>query len=413
MYASTTLSSSTGTSASPLAGLSTAPWRAQSAAPAALLGSACRNDKRTILLIDDEERLLLGLATIMKRAGFEVVTASNGSHGLEMAKKCLPDVIVCDVMMPPPNGFEVRRLLSEDPATAAIPFLFLTARATLEDRVHGLASGADDYVTKPFERQELLARVEAILRRQELGRQRGRNETSVLVARLQDRLLGTMSSELRGPVSHLLMNLRGMLKERFGDDEERLREFVDSSIDNASRLQAMVDDLAVLGSFAREGHGALRFPIDVEAHLRAPIDQCVEHWRRWQMRDVDLTVTIDPDFALAANGDLFKRAVYHLVDNACKFSPEGGTVEVVARADGHGGGSLTVSDTGEGVVKVLREKVFDCYFQGELSELNRQGGLGIGLTIVRAVADHHGWTVAIVDSPQGCRVEMVFPPPTR
>ncbi len=133
-------------------------------------------DNPCVLVIDDETNLLLGLEAVMKRAGYRVVTANNGQQGLALAQEVLPDMIISDVMMPPPNGFELRKLLAKDPKTAAIPFIFLSARTAQADKLHALESGADDYITKPFDRQELVARVQAVLRRQALGEQKGLEE---------------------------------------------------------------------------------------------------------------------------------------------------------------------------------------------------------------------------------------------
>lgn len=118
-----------------------------------------------ILLIDDELSLLTVLSNILKRTGYDVTSAVNGNKGIDHAKNNHPDLIICDVMMPSPNGFRVREILAEDPATASIPFIFLTARTAKGDTVYALKSGADDYVTKPFDRGELVARIEAVLRR--------------------------------------------------------------------------------------------------------------------------------------------------------------------------------------------------------------------------------------------------------
>jgi len=118
-----------------------------------------------VLLIDDELSLLTVLSATLRRAGYDVSTAISGNKAIEHAKNNVPDLIICDVMMPAPNGFRVREILAENPHTASIPFIFLTARTAKGDAIYALKSGADDYITKPFDRGELLARIEAVLRR--------------------------------------------------------------------------------------------------------------------------------------------------------------------------------------------------------------------------------------------------------
>jgi DNA-binding response OmpR family regulator len=128
-------------------------------------------DSPTILLIDDEPSLLLLLQAALRRAGFNVCSASNGAEGERQALARLPDLIVSDVMMPPPDGFELRQLLAENPATQGIPFIFLTARTDPAEKRRALEGGVGDYITKPFDREELIARIRAVLRRQAWQRQ--------------------------------------------------------------------------------------------------------------------------------------------------------------------------------------------------------------------------------------------------
>ena len=116
-----------------------------------------------LLVVDDEFNILELLATSLRFAGFEVVTAGNGREALEKAHAENPDLIVLDVMMPGMDGFEVTRRLRENGTTT--PVLFLTAKDATEDKVTGLGAGGDDYVTKPFGLEEVVARIRAILRR--------------------------------------------------------------------------------------------------------------------------------------------------------------------------------------------------------------------------------------------------------
>jgi two-component system OmpR family response regulator len=116
-----------------------------------------------VLVVDDENNITELVGTALRYVGFDVATAANGREALEQARNFRPEIIVLDVMMPDLDGFEVtRRLRGEG---LRMPILFLTARDATEDKVAGLTIGGDDYVTKPFSLEELVARVRAVLRR--------------------------------------------------------------------------------------------------------------------------------------------------------------------------------------------------------------------------------------------------------
>ncbi|HKI55249.1 MAG TPA: response regulator [Anaerolineales bacterium] len=173
-------------------------------------------DKRsTILVIDDEPALRLGLAAILKRQGYEVCTAVDGLEGIQKARDMLPDLILSDVMMPPPNGFEMRRLMRQDSQLAAIPFIFLTARTGVDDWINGIRDGADDYVTKPYVPAELLVRIEAVLRRVHTEQERGREQMKEIAERNMERLkqeiLQSFHHELRTPLTNIIMPLELVL----------------------------------------------------------------------------------------------------------------------------------------------------------------------------------------------------------
>jgi len=122
-----------------------------------------------IVMIDDDADMLLYLRVISEQAGYQVFTAGGGLEGLRLIKEEHPDLIICDVMMPPPNGFELRKLINQDASLAEIPFVFLTARRAGADKQFGLIGlMADDYITKPCDRQDFLARIEKALTKDEV-----------------------------------------------------------------------------------------------------------------------------------------------------------------------------------------------------------------------------------------------------
>ncbi|XVQ07109.1 response regulator transcription factor [Spirillospora sp. CA-255316] len=119
--------------------------------------------KTRLLVVEDEPNLLEVLAGSLRYAGFDAVPASTGQEALAQARRNRPDAVVLDVMLPDMDGFEVLRHLR---ASAPVPVLFLTARDATEDKIRGLTIGGDDYITKPFSLDEVIARIHAVLRRQ-------------------------------------------------------------------------------------------------------------------------------------------------------------------------------------------------------------------------------------------------------
>ncbi|MBI4343141.1 MAG: response regulator [Candidatus Omnitrophica bacterium] len=118
-----------------------------------------------ILIVDDEKTIVETIRYNLEKAGFRTLTAADGQRALELAQRELPDLITLDVMLPEHDGFEVCRLLRQDPRTKRIPVILLTVKNEESDKIVGLELGADDYMTKPFSPKELVARIKAILRR--------------------------------------------------------------------------------------------------------------------------------------------------------------------------------------------------------------------------------------------------------
>src|SRR4051812_1618378 len=125
---------------------------------------------KKILLIEDNKEMRENTAEILELAHYKVVSAKNGKEGVELAAKESPDLIICDIMMPVLDGYGVLHLVSKNPATAGIPFIFMTAKAERSDFRKGMEMGADDYVTKPFDDIELLNAVESRLKKSEAMR---------------------------------------------------------------------------------------------------------------------------------------------------------------------------------------------------------------------------------------------------
>jgi len=212
-----------------------------------------------ILVIDDDKSLLLGLAETLRREGwYQVITAGNGSLGIKLAEKNQPHLIICDVMMPPPDGMSVLKTLAKNPVTAAIPFIFLTAHTNEQDRLSGMELGADDYILKPFSKDELLTRVRTLLRRrditQSMERQNSEEEINLLRAEIFETMqrFATDHNELAEAMAQIL----SLRDSETGEHSRHVVELSDSLarelgmgeyLVHPIRLGALLHDIGKIG----------------------------------------------------------------------------------------------------------------------------------------------------------------------
>ena len=366
-------------------------------------------NKPTILIIDDEPALLLGLTAIIRRHGYNVITAADGNEGLRKAREAMPDLILSDVMMPPPNGFELRRLMSLDTILSPIPFIFLTARSNVEDRVSGIREGADDYITKPFETEELIARIEAVLRRVKTEQARGREQMKAIARqdmdKLRNEILQNFHHELRTPLTNILMPLELAANNRFSTPEEQSK-FISIALNNADRLESLVTDLIMLSNVDHGNLNTIRQTIDMDVHILAPIRKRLE---RYKQKELELFTEISEQGKITAPRREFIHAVTHLMDNAIKFSPEKGQIKLDVRPGSNGGVEIEIQDNGPGIPPGLREKVFERFYQASQGDSRDYEGLGVGLTIAREVFQSLRGNVEILDSAQGTLVRAFIP----
>ncbi len=365
---------------------------------------------KTILIIDDEPSLLVGLSAMLRRNGYQIISANNGADGLALARAMQPDLILSDVMMPPPNGFEVRKLLSQEPELASIPFIFLTARSKASDRIQGIRQGADDYITKPFQSEELLVRIEAIFRRIAAEQARGREQIKQIAAEEMDKLrreiLQNIHHEIRTPLTNIIMPLQLAVSHKYTDPAQQI-EFIKVALSNLDRLESLVNDFIILTNIDQGQLNTFQQVIDPQLHLVKPITKRLERYRE---KNINLSFDLQINDAINLPRAEFMHAVIHLVDNAFKFSPPAGEVKVSIHSSAAKGITIQVSDQGPGIPSHLMEKVFERFYQISQGDSREYEGLGVGLTIAKAIATINGGSIKFIPQKSGLCVEMLIPP---
>jgi signal transduction histidine kinase len=362
----------------------------------------------TILIVDDDPAILMGLTLKIKRHGYQVITAKDGNEGVQKVKESKPDLVLSDVMMPFPDGFEMRRILRQDVQLASIPFIFLTARTDVQDRLRGFREGADDYILKPFNADEVLARIDAVIQRIEAERNRGREQMKEQaqkeMEKLKQEILQNYHHELSTPLTNILLPLEIAINKKLESTEEQTR-FIRMALSNASRLESLTTDLILLSSIDQGILNTIRQPIDIKVHLLNPIRNRLE---RYTAKELNFFQDIKVDKEIRAPRREFSHAVLHLVDNALKFSPDRGNVNLTIKQV-ENGLSISVQDDGPGIPPELRGKVFERFYQISGGDIRKYEGLGVGLTIARAVFESNGGFVRIIEGAQGCCVQALLP----
>ncbi|HEX8825356.1 MAG TPA: ATP-binding protein [Archangium sp.] len=353
--------------------------------------------RERVLLADDNADMRDYIRRVLS-PHFEVETAPDGQVALESALAHPPDLVLSDVMMPRLDGVGLLRALRAAPHTKELPILLLSARAGEEATLEGLASGADDYLIKPFSARELLARVkshlERVRMRREVARERAHVEKLVEAVQARDDFLSVASHELKTPLAAFQLNLSAMERDlrqaSQGNIGERLK-VARRSVRRMARLIELLLDVSQLTT------GRLQLTptqVDLATIVSEVVAASEEEARRL---GTPLAVRLESPLEGSFDPDRMGQVVHHLLSNALKFG-QGRPVELSLRAEGNAV-VLTVVDHGIGIPPADRARIFE-RFERAVSVRN-YGGLGLGLWVTRQVVEAHQGAIRVEDTPGG------------
>jgi two-component system, sensor histidine kinase and response regulator len=343
----------------------------------------------SILIVEDEQDLLQLMCLKLMREGYEVFTAENGQDALLKVDEYSPDLVILDVMLPEVSGWDICSRIRQ---RSAVPIIMVTALTGDQDVVKGLEMGADEYVTKPFQLQTLVARVNAVLRRLKWDRDTAEKD----IESLKHSITGMISHELRTPLAAMMGTLDLALQESFKDNQSAQQDFIHDARMNVVTMRQLVDDLLILVRID-QGLELLRRPTSIYAEIKRIFE--IYH-DNLAAKNLDAKFTCVEELTANVDQLLFRQALQHLFSNAIKFSPDGGQIWVVAEPLSGGGVEIDIHDQGPGIAPELHEKIFERFYQVEMNDRRRFGGLGIGLFIVRELARAHGGDNTLISTPQ-------------
>ncbi|HAX74971.1 MAG TPA: hybrid sensor histidine kinase/response regulator [Cyanobacteria bacterium UBA11372] len=370
----------------------------------------------TILVVDDEPNNLRVLSTILNKRGYKVQKAICGNLALKAALASPPDLILLDIIMPKINGYEVCKQLKSIDNTREIPVIFLSALDQTTDKVKAFELGGVDYITKPFQVEEVLARIENQLTiknlQNKLQKQNDRLQREI-EARKQaeekkDELISIVSHELRTPLACIRTALELLSTGHYGVLEAKGHQFIDIALTNSDRLLRLLNDLLDLERI----EAGIDLTCRENCNIADLMEQAADSLQAMaEQSEVTLSVSTMP-VKRYVNPDHIIQVLTNLLSNAIKFSNPGSTVWLTAElpetGDVEAGSNpqlqnllIKVKDRGRGIPSDKLESIFGRFEQVYPSDSHQKGGSGLGLAICRSIIEQYGGRIWVESSLGG------------
>ena len=359
--------------------------------------SATVPSQPTVLVVEDEPVILEIITSLLQEEQYKVLQAPNGQAALALLEDDRPDLIISDIRMPGMDGFELCERVRANPDFAQLPFIFLTGRDERADMRRGMGLGADDYLTKPFDPEDLLTAVRVRLSRAA--------ETQAAIARagsgLQDQIIQSLTHEFRTPLS-LVVGYTDLLESTGRQlDEDDFESVMHGLHAGSRRLVSLVEDFLLLsklrtGTIAEEIAQEPLAAVHPDLMVQGVAEQAAG---RASARKVTLTVECTaPDVTVRISREHLGEIISRLLDNAIKFSKrDGGQVTLSTRREG-GFWVLGVADEGIGIREEAHAWLFEAFQQVDRSQMEQQG-TGVGLTIVKGLVEAYGGLIGLESTP--------------
>ncbi|MCU7496251.1 MAG: hybrid sensor histidine kinase/response regulator [Ignavibacteria bacterium] len=354
-----------------------------------------------ILVIEDEDNVRSSIRDLLQGVGYDVLEAENGRKGLELIRSSNPDLIISDIMMPEMDGHALLEETQKDPLTAAIPFIFLTAKVTLSDMRLAMNMGADDYLTKPFRLGDLLKAINTRLEKKKKLDEKIKNIT--------DNITKYIPHELRTPLVSIAGFSDILLNDLDSLQPDEVLTIVSRIKKGSLRLHATIEKFLVYLEtelIAENPHYRLEC---YNAVLKSPdevIKSAVLSTASKAERQDDVKILQSCSSPVYMTAQFLETTIGALVENALKFSEAGSTVKIRSFSDG-GFYRLEVEDYGAGMTKEQIAMV------APFTQFNRdyvqQSGIGLGLASIKNIADICGGSLNIESRPgEYTKVSVAF-----
>lgn len=356
------------------------------------LGTKINRGDYKILVVDDVVSNVLLLKILLTNEGFQIITANNGEECIETAKTEKPDLILLDVMMPGISGFDTAVILKKEAETQEIPIIFLTALNNPSELVHGFQVGANDFLTKPFNKEELVMRVmhqvQLVAAKRIIVRQ---NEELKRTISNRDKMYSVIAHDLRSPMASIRMVLNLVVSAISPDViGPEMFELLDKANKESEETHDLLDNLL---KWTKSQTGRINV-VYQDFDINEVIPGVVEIFSMIAFTK-KITLEYKPNcdkLVVRADNDMLKTVVRNFLSNAVKFSPENSTIEIITGIEGEFA-KISIRDHGVGIAP---ERLEELFHKGETTYgTSGEEGSGLGLQLCADFARKNGGDVAV------------------
>ena len=353
----------------------------------------------TILIVDDNPVNLEMLFRYFEYSALKTLAAQDGESALLQIEHTRPDLILLDVLMPGFDGFETCRRLKANESTQDIPVIFMTALSATADKVKGFDVGGVDYITKPFQYEEVIARVNAHLtiRRQQ---QQLQEQTALLEEKnaqlkalnaSKDKFFSIIAHDLKSPFAGLLV-VANLIKENLERwNKDKIIHFADQLQESVDTLYALIENLLTWSRFQQ---GAMEYHpqyVKIQYIIARNVALLIHNA---QQKQITLRNSVQEQIPAFIEVNMIDVVVRNLLSNAIKFTKPGGTVEISATHD-ENTLKVAISDTGIGIPEEILPNLFRIGVKTRQIGTGGERGTGLGLILCKEFIDQHGGTIRV------------------
>jgi signal transduction histidine kinase len=353
----------------------------------------------TILLVDDLPANISVLFDFLTDNGFKVLVAQDGLRALKKAELVKPELILLDVMMPGIDGFETCTRLKANPKTADVPVIFMTALTDTVDKVRGFAVGAADYITKPIQQEEVLARIHTHLNIRRLQQElQNRGEELEKRNAESDAFARTVAHDLKNPLN-LIVNYSEMILEHYQDDKTAMNgecyELVNVILQTGKRMNNIINALLLLAGVSKSKN----IPREPITTMQTIVEQVLNERLRYSLEELEGTVSFPESWQAAMGYAPWIEEIWsNYISNGLKYGGAQPHLEIGSEIQKDGYVRFWVRDHGDGIAHEAQQQLFIPFSRLHNEQQGKIEGHGLGLSIVQQIIEKLGGHAGVESS---------------